>query len=137
MNNRLPGGVDTQAIFMHDMLTDFETEFNKFVRNKFQRTLEIADGFNGSRQKFAHIIFHQFRQAHGWTIEPHMNFDFNVDLSAPFGERLLAIILARGPAMTCHVERISAGGENVPLSKTSFKPPPVSKILMRFTKMGA
>lgn len=124
-----------QAIFIHEMLTDFETEFNKFVRNKFQKTLEIADGFNGSKQKFAHIIFHQFRQAHGWAIEPTMNFDFNVDLSAPFSEKLLRIILARGPSLKCHVERIAAGGENIPLSKTSLKPPPVSKILMRFTRL--
>lgn len=119
--------VDPAEVFMHDMISEFEIRFNRFLKSD-DLTLELS----GQNHKCAYIVYREFKKVYGIP-EGTTVFQFRID-PQDFSsmDRLLALILQKSPYLTCTTEYIKA--PEVAFIEDSIKPPPISQLKLVFKR---
>jgi hypothetical protein len=122
---------DRAEVFVHNMISEFEAVFEKFLLSN-NTELNIADGIDGQKNKFVHIIYHQFKKA--YKLQDNVdNHEFIIDPgSIPDMDKLLMLMLQNAVELRCKIKYIKPLYVN--FLQDSIKPPPNAQIKLTLIK---
>lgn len=123
---------DPQDVFMHNMLSEFEFEFERFLMSD-KTEIIFADGFNGCKQKFAHIIYQHLKKAYKLD-DNKTEHEFVIDPNnIPPMDGLLLLMFQNSEELKCRIKYIKAA--NVPFAIDTIKPPPIARVELIFIRI--
>lgn len=127
--NSLP---DPQDVFLHNMFSEFELAFERFLMAD-KKEVTFADGFDGHKHKFAHIVYRCLKKAYRLS-DDASEHEFTIDPSCvPPMDGLLALIFQNSVELKCKTKYIKA--PNIPFTLDTIKPPPVARVELTFARI--